>query len=216
MAIVAELSLIGPAGFDILRAVMGKWATDFSPSVIKQARELAAFKCCYCRERMGDEIHHLKPKENGGLAELDNAILLCAQCHTDYGHRADKASQLRQARDHWYELVKARYGPANVEQIGRLQDLATKQDTERIMDSLGQLYALLMTSVNNGTTSSSQAANVASTMISSITGSVAIQASASVMATAVVTRKCVRCGRPFEPIGADANCCDCQDEFRSA
>ena len=63
---------------------------DFQESVKSQARRLAAFRCCYCRELMGDHVHHIIPKEKGGTNDLDNTMLLCVQCHTNYGHRPDK------------------------------------------------------------------------------------------------------------------------------
>ena len=57
--------------------------SDFSEATKEQARRLAFFKCCYCHERPGDDVHHLIPKEEDGIGELNNAILLCVQCHAD-------------------------------------------------------------------------------------------------------------------------------------
>jgi hypothetical protein len=94
---------------------------DFSESVKLQARHLAFFRCCYCLDRPGDEVHHLVPKEEGGSNTIDNAILLCAQCHTTYGHTRDKRKQLQQARDHWYEVAAKKYGPPADQQSVSLQ-----------------------------------------------------------------------------------------------
>ncbi len=97
----------------------------FAPSVKLEARRLAAFKCCYCREGPGDDVHHIVAKEHGGLGVLENAILLCAQCHRDYGDRKDKQLQLRQARDDWYDIVARRWTAGPVE-INSVQDLGKK------------------------------------------------------------------------------------------
>jgi hypothetical protein len=43
-------------------------------------------------------------------------MLLCAQCHSTYGHTRDKRKQLQQARDHWYEVAADKYGPPAVDQ----------------------------------------------------------------------------------------------------
>jgi HNH endonuclease len=118
--------------------------TDFPENVKLQARRLAFFKCCYCHDRPGDDVHHLIPKEEGGPGELDNAILLCVQCHADYGHRSEKRAQLRQARDHWQSNVQ--------EMSNQLRFL-----TETI---IGRFEA--------GSTGTSDVVNIASTMISSI------------------------------------------------
>ncbi len=75
-----------------------KKGSPFSESVKVEARRLAFFRCCYCHDKQGDQVHHLLPQEEDGPGVLDNAILLCVQCHADYGHRADKRRQLREAR----------------------------------------------------------------------------------------------------------------------
>lgn len=42
---------------------MPSQGSDF-PDVVKlEARKRAGFKCCYCREHMGDDVHHIQPKE---------------------------------------------------------------------------------------------------------------------------------------------------------
>jgi HNH endonuclease len=114
--------------------------TDFLESVKVDARKRAAFKCCFCRDRMGDEVHHLVPKEQGGQGVLDNAILLCAQCHNDYGNNPLKQKQLRQARDDWYEIVERRYSQTEIEQI---EQLATKDDVDQIAIELRRLTGIV-------------------------------------------------------------------------
>jgi hypothetical protein len=87
-------------------------STGFADAVILEARQRAHFRCCYCRERPGDEVHHLIPRAEGGPDTIENAVLLCAQCHTVYGHNRDKRKQLQQARDHWYDVAARMYAPS--------------------------------------------------------------------------------------------------------
>lgn len=139
---------------------------DFTDAVKLQARRLAFFRCCYCHDRQGDDVHHLIPKEDGGLAELENAILLCVQCHADYGHRSDKRAQLRQARDHWYEIVAKRYSPVA---LGRVEQLnAIRSDIRQMSAQLRALTETVIGNFERGSTGASDVANIASTMISSI------------------------------------------------
>lgn len=44
---------------------------------------LAGTRCMYCGEDFGPEItwHHLKPRYAGGKDTLENASLLCSNCH---------------------------------------------------------------------------------------------------------------------------------------
>jgi hypothetical protein len=138
--------------------------TEFLESVKLEARRLAAFKCCYCRDEMGDEVHHLTPKEEGGQGVLDNAIFLCGRCHGLYGHRKDKRKQLRQARDIWYEIVREKYAPREIE---KLESLATKQDLVDVQNTIVSLFDTVMGQFRAGTMSIDAAVNVASSIVSS-------------------------------------------------
>jgi hypothetical protein len=142
--------------------------TPFPDSVKIEARRLAFFRCCYCHDRPGDQVHHLIPREEGGQGVLENAILLCVQCHTDYGHRKDKRRQLREARDHWHEIVAKRYAPAALIQAERLDDLATKNDVQTLIVEFRALSEWVTTSFLAGMTTAPQVANVASTMVNTI------------------------------------------------
>ena len=139
--------------------------TDFPDAVKREARRLAAFKCCYCRDEMGDHVHHLVPKEEGGQGVIENAILLCVSCHDKFGHRKDKRAQLEQARNIWYEIAAEKYSAANVD---RFEEIATKTDVAQISAMIRQFGELALTNIKNGTLTPQDAANVASTMISSI------------------------------------------------
>lgn len=141
--------------------------SDFSEATKAQARRLAFFKCCYCHERPGDDVHHVLPKEEGGSAELDNAILLCVQCHADYGHRFEKRAQLRQARDHWYEIVERRYAPVALHQVEEFN--ALRSDVHQMSNQLRFLTETIIGRFQAGSTGASDVVNIASTMISSLT-----------------------------------------------
>ena len=174
---------------------------SFPESVKLEARRLAAFKCCYCRDRMGDHVHHITPLEDGGLGLLDNAVLLCAQCHTDYGHRKDKRAQLRQARDDWYDIVARRYSTRAVDEVSALEDLATKQDLEGIEQRLTGVFGSFINSLRKGSASSSQAINVASTMINSISPQTSYSVAPSTKCSAcgaalpIFASFCIGCGQ---------------------
>jgi len=141
---------------------------DFPESVKLQAKRLAAFKCCLCHNRAGDEVHHITPKADGGKNDLDNAVLLCAQCHTDNGSRPDRRKFIRQARDFWYENVKRLYRAEGIMQLVQLDKLATKDDLDGMQAAVQTLMLDLFRSIRSGSTSTGEAVNVASTMISSI------------------------------------------------
>ena len=140
--------------------------SDFSEATKEQARRLAFFKCCYCHERPGDDVHHLIPKEEGGTGELDNAILLCVQCHADYGHRPEKRAQLRQARDDWYEIVERRHAPVALHQVEEFN--ALRSDVHQMSKQLRLLTETIIGRFEAGSTGASEVVNIASTMISSI------------------------------------------------
>jgi|WetSurMetagenome_2_1015567.scaffolds.fasta_scaffold11941_4 hypothetical protein len=88
---------------------------SFSPSVKEEVMIACARHCCVCHRYKGIkiEVHHLEQEANGGANSFDNAIPLCFDCHSDAGHyneghpRGTKFShsELKKARDNWYEFV---------------------------------------------------------------------------------------------------------------
>jgi HNH endonuclease len=88
----------------------------FPPEVREQALVAAARHCCVCQRYKGVkvEVHHIVPESSGGTNDLDNAIVLCFDCHADAGHynprhpRGTKFSpaELRRARDRWHTIVQ--------------------------------------------------------------------------------------------------------------
>ena len=140
---------------------------DFSDAVKLEARRLAFFRCCYCHDKPGDQVHHLTPKEEGGAGVVDNAILLCVQCHMDYGHRADKRLQLRQARDHWYEIVAKRHAsPDALAQAEKLDSL--NGNVEGLRAEVTGMLDLLKCQIRSNSTTASEIASIGSSMVTSI------------------------------------------------
>jgi len=92
-------------------------AMRFNPAVREQALVAAARHCCVCRRYRGVkiEVHHIVPEASGGTSDVDNAIALCFDCHTDAGHykpehpRGTKFSpgELRRHREVWYDIVRS-------------------------------------------------------------------------------------------------------------
>lgn len=89
----------------------------FSDSIRREALVKSIRRCCVCRRYtgVGIEVHHIKPQASGGQDTLDNAIVLCFDCHTAAGHyntkhpRGTKYSpkELRQHRDEWWAKVES-------------------------------------------------------------------------------------------------------------
>ncbi len=80
----------------------------FSEKVKKEVRKKACFRCVICHKPFV-EIHHIKPQAEGGSDNIDNAVPLCAYCHDLMGGNPDKRKQIREMRDHWYEIIEKRY-----------------------------------------------------------------------------------------------------------
>jgi hypothetical protein len=183
--------------------------SPFPESVKLEARRRAFFRCCYCHDRPGDQVHHLLAQEHGGLGVIENAILLCVQCHADYGHRPEKRLQLQQARDHWYEIVERRYSAPLVEEVLKLDDLATKNDVVALRDTVTGLFQTLMIGLERGSTSASEVANVGSSIVNSIAanpvvGSLSFTGYAP---TVIVTARCSRCGNEERANAAFCSMC---------
>lgn len=72
--------------------------------------------CCICHKPKGIniEIHHIKPKKEGGKDTLENAIALCFDCHANAGHynpNHPKGSKLSESellkhKEKWFEIVQ--------------------------------------------------------------------------------------------------------------
>lgn len=88
----------------------------FSPEVKKDALLRSARHCCVCRlpKVRNLEVHHIVPEADGGPQTIENAVVLCFDCHADAGHynirqpRGNKfhPGELRRSRDKWLEMVE--------------------------------------------------------------------------------------------------------------
>jgi hypothetical protein len=68
--------------------------------------------CCVCWRRCGFriELHHIKPKAEGGADDIDNAIPVCFDCHAEIEStgprgRRFKEHELQEHRRSWLALV---------------------------------------------------------------------------------------------------------------
>lgn len=88
----------------------------FSRSDREQALLLSARRCCVCRRfrGVGVQVHHIVHEADGGQNTLDNAIVLCLDCHMAAGHYNPQhpigtkfsPNELRRHRDEWFERVQ--------------------------------------------------------------------------------------------------------------
>lgn len=89
---------------------------SFSQKIKQEIFVLCARHCCVCRKSKGIklEVHHIKPKKEGGQDTFENAIALCFDCHADAGHyfaghpKGSKFSpeELIRHKEEWFEIVK--------------------------------------------------------------------------------------------------------------
>ena len=89
---------------------MTKRKNDFSEDIKVTVLLWCARHCCLCGKQtgIGIEIAHLDPERS----DIDNAIPLCFDCHTDIGHyniqhprgRKYSIAELKATRDRIYEL----------------------------------------------------------------------------------------------------------------
>ena len=109
----------------------------FSESLKVKIRKRADFHCCWCRRRPDSytlDVHHIIPEAEGGSDTENNAAPLCPNCHRMLGANQQMRKQIRERRDHWYEICAERYA-AYAERKGitsSLQNPATKDDVERL------------------------------------------------------------------------------------
>ncbi|MBB3697042.1 HNH endonuclease [Flammeovirga yaeyamensis] len=89
---------------------------SFSNQIKEDISALAARHCCVCHQHKGNnlEVHHIEAKAQGGEDTLENAILLCFDCHADAGHYFAghpkglklSPSALKKHKNSWLEIVK--------------------------------------------------------------------------------------------------------------
>lgn len=120
---------------------------DFPESVKLEAKQLSNFRCVVC-DAPFVEVHHIKPKNEGGLGVLDNAAPLCGYHHSLVGANQELRKQLRQMRDWQWERNRRREESWGLEQpeFGkRLDDLmeevqAGRQDIGVVRVAVSELF----------------------------------------------------------------------------
>ncbi|MGV8996080.1 MAG: HNH endonuclease [Parvibaculaceae bacterium] len=120
----------------------------FPTHIRAQALVLSARHCCVCHRYMalGVEIHHIEPRSEGGSDLLDNAIVLCFDCHAAAGHYNSKhpkgtkysRTELLQQRDAWYEIVQRGpiKTPASTDEMSVITRYVMTEDATALNDVL--------------------------------------------------------------------------------
>jgi hypothetical protein len=111
--------------------------------------------CCLCKKACGTniEIHHIVPVKQGGTDEIDNAIPLCFDCHSDVMRYNDehpkgskfKAAELKSRRDQVYEEFTRHLVPPVDAQITQL--IPVSDARKRTFPDVGFLLRHLGTSL---------------------------------------------------------------------
>lgn len=88
---------------------------SFSEKIKQDIFVKSARHCCVCHKAKGlnIEIHHIKPKSQGGKDTFENAIALCFDCHADAGHyfaghpKGSKLNpgELQIQKEEWFKIV---------------------------------------------------------------------------------------------------------------
>ena len=103
----------------------------FPKSIKEEAMVRSARRCCVCREFKGLhlETHHITQEADGGTNTLDNAIVLCLDCHTSAGHynlrhpRGTRFSpnELRKHREkHWDDVASGRIAQRRASTLAKI------------------------------------------------------------------------------------------------
>lgn len=99
----------------------------FSKTVVDRAMSSCERCCCICHKFCGTkmELHHIKPKCEGGKDTFENCIPLCFDCHSDMGSldvrhpkgRHYSQNELRLHRDRWYQKCSIGYWNDNASTV---------------------------------------------------------------------------------------------------
>lgn len=75
----------------------------FSDLIKKEVRERSRHCCVFCKKFfLPTEVHHIKPEAPGGPNTIENAVLLCRNHHSQFGHNPDFIDYIIKERDNWY------------------------------------------------------------------------------------------------------------------
>lgn len=125
----------------------------FSEEIKLKIKRRAHFKCCMC-QRPYVEVHHIIPEAASGEDTEENAAPLCPWCHDIYGNDHTKRKYIRQAREAWYEICSKRYS-SDMDRIDKiaaqLNEKATKQDLNKAIDEIHDLFVSIINQSNRTT-----------------------------------------------------------------
>jgi hypothetical protein len=119
----------------------------FPPKVKEDALVYSARCCCLCRKFAGvaTNVHHIIAEADGGPDTLENAIVLCLDCHAEVGHYNPKhpignkysQSELRRHRDEWWRICRDAPAPPPIPAPAAKQT----EIIEEIYGKINRLYA---------------------------------------------------------------------------
>ena len=109
----------------------------FSKQIKEDVLVASARHCCVCHRYKGVkiEVHHILPKEQGGLNTFENAIPLCFDCHSDAGHYHAKhpkgtkfsIEELKKHKVNWFSIVNSNSIPRKRENQIHARYIITKE-----------------------------------------------------------------------------------------
>lgn len=127
----------------------------FSQKVKEDAMVACGRHCCLCHKFCGlkIEIHHIKPRSEGGPDTLENAIPLCFNCHADmrtYDAKHPKGTKYTEAeltrfRDGWFQKVRESGGVQSSDSVAETD----KQIYAKLIEILPWEGSLSFLSTNN-------------------------------------------------------------------
>jgi hypothetical protein len=81
----------------------------FSEDIKLKVKKKANFTCCWCQNIQNKvEVHHIIPQAEYGPDTEENAAPLCSNCHILYGGNPELRKEIKQRRNHWYEICSKR------------------------------------------------------------------------------------------------------------
>ncbi|KAF6578390.1 HNH endonuclease [Paenibacillus sp. EKM212P] len=104
----------------------------FSEKVKNETRRRSCFRCVICHDKFV-EIHHIISQAEGGNDTIENAAPLCASCHDLFGGNPEKRKQIREMRDHWFDLMEKRFNG----EINTLEPIQKDQNNLNMLKSKG-------------------------------------------------------------------------------
>lgn len=111
----------------------GEMTGDFNEDVKMKALLWCNRHCCLCGRARGTdiEIAHIVPKNKGGTDDIDNAIPLCYDCHSEIGKYNKEHPRGNKYRP---EELKARREQIYEEQTRHLVPPVSYEVTQRLPD----------------------------------------------------------------------------------